>query len=252
MALMKQQAGIGNAILAGANMFVDQMQSADIMKASNMYNDKMSALRSELMQNKEENAMENMAKYEEGRQKIFDDLKKFAESGMKKYWGRNKSRLVGTDVDINGDKYQVNVEIIHTKSNALPNMKLVYVTNKAPGRSRNWELSRITYYNIGYLKYSTQWYYLDKIDADISFEETISHEIGHEILKYGGGSGYSKTHKGSSTILQNVKKGTSYPATGEIDLMKYAENTNTTNFYDRVVASEEDVKSLIWVGGLKL
>ena len=70
--------------------------------------------------------------------------------------------------------------------------------------------------------------------------------------KYGGGSGYSKTHKGSSTILQNVKKGTSYPATGEIDLMKYAENTNTTNFYDRVVASEEDVKSLIWVGGLKL
>ena len=61
MALMKQQAGIGNAILAGAKMFVDQMQTADITKASNMYNDKMSELRSQLMQNKEENAMDNMA-----------------------------------------------------------------------------------------------------------------------------------------------------------------------------------------------
>ena len=38
---------------------------------------------------------------------------------------------------------------------------------------------------------------------------------------------------------------------GEIGLMKYVENNQTTNFYDRVVANEEDVKSLIWVGGLK-
>lgn len=181
----------------------------------------------------------------------FADLKKFAESGMKKYWGRNNSRLVGTDIDLNGDKYQVNVQVLDTQSDTLPDMKLIYVTNKSPGRSRNWELSRITYYNIGYLKYSTQWAYLDQINADASFEETISHEIGHEILKYGGGSGYSKTHKGSSTILQNVKKGTSYPMVGEIDIMKYVENNQTTNFYDRVVASEEDVKSLIWIGGLK-
>lgn len=179
------------------------------------------------------------------------DLKKFAVSGMNKYWGRNSSRQVGTDIDINGDKYQVNVQVLDTQSNALPDMKLIYVTNNSPGRSRNWELSRITYYNIGYLEYSNGWFYLEQIDADASFEETISHEIGHEILKYGGGSGYSKTHKGSSTILQNVKKGTSHPVSGEIDLMKYVENTNTTNFYDRVVASEEDVKSLIWIGGLK-
>ena len=90
MALMKQQAGIGNAILAGANMFVDQMQSADIMKASNMYNDKMSALRSELMQNKEENAMENMAKYEEGRQKILDDIYKNGPRFVRGGQGRQK------------------------------------------------------------------------------------------------------------------------------------------------------------------
>ena len=120
MALMKQQAGIGNAILAGANMFVDQMQSADIMKASNMYNDKMSALRSELMQNKEENAMENMAKYEEGRQKILDDIYKNGprfvrggqgrqkfENSIERDWIGQKNQMRSYMVQ-EGEKYQDN------------------------------------------------------------------------------------------------------------------------------------------------
>lgn len=93
MALMKQQAGIGNAILAGAKMFVDQMQTADITKASNMYNDKMSELRTQLMQNKEENAMDNMAKYEEGRQKILDEIYKKGPRFVRGGQGRQQFEL---------------------------------------------------------------------------------------------------------------------------------------------------------------
>ena len=85
-------------------------------------------------------------------------------------------------------------------------MKLIYVTNKSPGRSRNWELSRITYYNIGYLKYSDQWAYLNAVDADATFEETISHEIGHEILKYGGDSHIQKLIKGPQQFFKMLKK----------------------------------------------
>lgn len=89
-AAMQQQAGIGNAILAGAKMYVDKMQTADIMKASNMYNDKMSELRNQLLQNKEENAMDNMAKYEEGRRKILDEIYKTGPRFVREGMGRQK------------------------------------------------------------------------------------------------------------------------------------------------------------------
>lgn len=89
-ALMAQQAGVGNAILAGAKMFVDQMQTTDITKASNMYRDKMAELRSQLMQNKEETAMDNMAKYEEGRQKILGEIYKTGPRYVREGQGRVK------------------------------------------------------------------------------------------------------------------------------------------------------------------
>lgn len=61
---------------------------------------------------------------------------------------------------------------------------------------------------------------------------------------------YSKTHKGSSTILQAVN-GT-YTATGsEYDLMKYAEQ-NPQDYDDKVVASEEDVLGLLAISQLTL
>lgn len=94
------------------------------------------------------------------------------------------------------------------------------------------------------------WRFRQKSSADKIFKRVFAHEIGHEILLANGGQHYSKTHKGSSTILQAVN-GT-YTATGsEYDLMKYAEQ-NPQDYDDKVVASEEDVLGLLAISQLTL
>ena len=103
---LQQVAGIGNAIMAGAKMFQDQMESADLMKASNMYNDKMAELRNSLMKNKEENAMDNMAKYEEGRNKILEDIYKNGPGSIRGGLGRQKFAL-SIEKDWIGQKNQM-------------------------------------------------------------------------------------------------------------------------------------------------
>lgn len=183
----------------------------------------------------------------------FSELKKIALEGVVKYWGRNSTRTVGTSININGGDYQVIINAVENNTASMPAINLTYITNEKAGRSRNWELSRITFYNTGYLYDPDEgWYFYNKNQSDISFGETFAHEAGHEILQSGGGFDYSKTHKGTSTLItQKALKGTQLPVSGEIDLMKYAEKMQASNFYERVVASEEDVKSLIWIGGIK-
>jgi len=137
----------------------------------------------------------------------------------------------------------------------MPKMNIIFNTNSVPGRSRYWEASRMTYYNVGYLLLTDShgkqvWRFRQKSSADKIFKRVFAHEIGHEILLANGGQHYSKTHKGSSTILQAVN-GT-YTATGsEYDLMKYAEQ-NPRDYDDKVVASEEDVLGLLAISQLTL
>jgi hypothetical protein len=88
--------------------------------------------------------------------------------------------------------------------------------------------------------------------ADKQFSETAAHELGHEILSAYGGDEYSCGHRGSSTVITQAAKpvsegGSRYPTTGEIDLMKYYNGSRPRDFYNRVLASEFDVKSLIWL-----
>jgi len=76
--------------------------------------------------------------------------------------------------------------------------------------------------------------------------------LGHEILSAYGGDSYSYSHKGSSYIVcQKTKKvakgGVAYPATGNIDIMKYYNGSTPADFYSRVYASVQDVKSLLWL-----
>jgi hypothetical protein len=53
-------------------------------------------------------------------------------------------------------------------------------------------------------------------------------------------------------IGQSPLPGTSYPATGEIDLMKYAASRSfPPGYLDRSIAAEEDVKSLLWLARIK-
>lgn len=83
MAALKAEAGIGNAILEGADKFHKAMVTADVMQANNEYNRQMNALQAKLYENKEGNARDNMAKYEEGRAKILDNVLKKGPSSMR-------------------------------------------------------------------------------------------------------------------------------------------------------------------------
>lgn len=76
MALAKADAGLTNTLVEGGQKLYEQMAVADVMKANNDYNMQMNKLQTELLQNKEENARDNLTKYEEGRQKIVESIMK--------------------------------------------------------------------------------------------------------------------------------------------------------------------------------
>lgn len=186
------------------------------------------------------------------RTKSYEDLKKMALKGVNKYWGRNNSRKNAKSITLDNNTYEVYINATESISNATSPLELLFYTNGDSPRSSNWKLRRVCVYDVGYILYDSGWGYSYPNNADKYFEETFSHELGHEILKFAGDTHYSLTHKGSTTEFQTTIPGVDYPMTGEIDLMKYGENSryDVPDFYGRVVASEKDVKSLIWVGGI--
>ena len=118
-------------------------------------------------------------------------------------------------------------------------------------------------YNVGYIYeyfFRDNWDFQTFNNEDKEFRETSAHEIGHTILKAYGGTFYSYGHKGSvNTVTQNQKSSApSYPLSGEIDIMpylrdnKYGNKRRQPNIYQRLVASEEDVLSLVWLSKLGL
>ncbi|QCD61386.1 hypothetical protein B9C57_01985 [Tenacibaculum maritimum] len=175
----------------------------------------------------------------------------------------NKIPLIKTGFiqAVNGELYKVFVNAINTTENAIAPLSTKFVTNGSPGRSRNWELSRILFYNVGFLFYNdwkslnpnnpvfkNKGWYFENNDVE-EFKMTSAHEIGHEILLKYGGHKYSKGHKGSSSIITQKSKNIPLPKQGEIDLMKYYDK-----YYDkqRTVASQKDVLSLLWLTKLEL
>lgn len=186
----------------------------------------------------------------------FENLKKLAITGMTKHWGRNNSKKVGKDIKIGKDSYQVFVKAIDSNVNAMDSLKLVFVTNSTLGTSANWIMKQQVSFNAGYIDFNGKGSYsYISIDTALNyFVETFAHEAGHDILVAGGSQKKSKLHNDTSTISQNPISGVNYPATGEIDLMMYGENSrfDFSDFYERVVAKEEDVRSLIWIGGLEI
>jgi hypothetical protein len=62
----------------------------------------------------------------------------------------------------------------------------------------------------------------------------------------------SQSHHGSSGIDQNPKSGTTYPTSGEIDLMKYAEDNllAISDWDKKMVANNKDVASLLFISGI--
>ena len=140
-------------------------------------------------------------------------------------------------------------------------------------------LNETIFYNIGYVNGSLaiqsdlnlkkdNWIYLENtslyknksFNIDREFCYTSAHELGHTILKSyseaaGGSEDYSYKHKGSSGYSETLpvsEGGSNYPNTGEIDLMKYFNNSPRYFDFDRISASTEDVLGLIWLTKIEL
>ena len=80
-------------------------------------------------------------------------------------------------------------------------------------------------------------------------KRTAAHEVGHAIITDSLGRKESSTHHGTSTTSNRIlDTALPYPTQGEIDLMKYYPNTNTgRDFINRSIASENDVKALVYI-----
>jgi len=171
------------------------------------------------------------------RTKTFEQLKKLVFAGLERYWGRNKSNVVGNNVNII-DSYEVFINPVDTNMNALNSLPLIYNTNGGwmrsgnPGGSYsdgNWDddalnalpdfgvIQRLSY-NAGYIKHDWKndpqngWRYHTEKDLNThydevsSFKETAAHELGHEFLQAYAGTVFSWQHKGSSYYLPQDTK----------------------------------------------
>jgi hypothetical protein len=201
------------------------------------------------------------------RTRSYADLEKLALEGLKYHWGRNAGHAVAKDVKINGESYEVYVNLINNTENAMDDLDLIFNTNGDWMRSGNpgsATLNPISWignlvsreavcYNVGYIK-GDKWSFRDENNEDIEFSETVAHEIGHEILKSYGGTIYSYGHKGSvNTVTQSSNdRATKYPVTGEIDIMPYYTDWLPYSQRNRIAAAEKDVISLIWLTKIKI
>ncbi|WP_159290990.1 hypothetical protein [Tenacibaculum maritimum] len=84
--------------------------------------------------------------------------------------------------------------------------------------------------------------------------DTSAHEIGHTILKAYGGTFYSYGRKGSvNTITQSESSNAkAYPLNGEMDMMPYYTDNPPLFDYNRFIAHEKDILSLLWLTKLEL
>ena len=187
------------------------------------------------------------------RTKSFEELRDMALEGINKYWSRHAGNI-GGGVQIGEDFYEV---FVNAKQNekGMVAPRIIYFTNSENNnfnRSHNWFLSRKLFYKVGYI-YDEEWEYREENLGTKVFMETSAHEIGHKLLEDYGGKEYSYKHKGSSTWGQSPLKGTTYPKTGEIDLMKYADEVFLPkDFYERVVLSKEDVIGILWLSKINI
>lgn len=201
------------------------------------------------------------------RVKSYADLEQLALTGLNYHWGRNKNHSVAKNVDIGGQKYEVFLNTINTTEDSMDDVSLIFNTNNKWMRSGNPGtvedpisfigniVSREAIcYNVGYIKFSNGWSFQDARNENISYKETSAHEIGHTILKAYGGTFYSYGHKGTvNTITQSENSNaTTYPTSGEIDIMPYYTNWIPYNQRNRMIASGDDVLSLLWLTKIKI
>jgi LysM repeat protein len=163
-----------------------------------------------------------------------------ANAGIEKYWSR--------DINLNGESWRVNV----TATNSNEGMP-IKVAN--PGASWMGDFSSRSFngypYKEGTLYYDSSY----GSDSDAMYSLTSAHEIGHSFLTSAFGIGWSWRHEGTSTSGGNIfANAPQYPTTGEIGLMPYYSRNATSPVYrrdilQRTIASENDVKTLLYISG---
>ncbi|QTD33344.1 PAAR domain-containing protein [Pseudomonas fluorescens] len=189
----------------------------------------------------------------------FSTLLDWAKEGIELYWSRNGARGGGIAEGITTSKgvYKVTVKAEVNVEPKAGNFPLIDSLSKDFGRSTSLAIARKVYHNAGYaFDQLVKRQGLAAADAanyaQEEFKETSAHEFGHLILnEYGGGliPNYSWTHKETSTLMQNPKANHPTPSTGEVDVMHYFSSytQTSTNLQKRMAASEQDVKSLLWL-----
>jgi hypothetical protein len=196
------------------------------------------------------------------REVSFEELKNEVVKGINKHWSRDKTN--SNQVSLKGELWNIKT-IAEISKNGMVAPEIIFSTNSKVKRSRNFILSRKLYYQIGYNYHKSWtdfpinhpvfinkgWSFDSKSTIALDFQFASAHEIGHELLtEYGGGFGHSYNHKNTSTTLsqETLSSQGNFPTNGEIDLMKYYQNYPKSKLdVDRVVASEDDLKGLIWL-----
>lgn len=184
----------------------------------------------------------------------FETLEGWAKEGIEHYWSRNGTRPnnIAPDIYTPKGKCLVTVQADLRSSPKAASFKLIDNLSEDFGRSTSLGGFRKIYHNLGYALRDA--YPKDAMTNEYeNFKETSAHEIGHLILnEYGGKKNYSWIHKGTSTLLQSEKPNNPTPKEGEIDLIHYfSEYTvTTTNRLSRTAASEQDVRSLLYLNQL--
>lgn len=169
-------------------------------------------------------------------------LKHLALVGIRRYWSRT--------INLGGIPFPVDVMGVANLKDAI-GVDMYIEKGEKYARSNNLAILGIDasfIYNSGYFANSS--------NADLDFAQTCAHEFGHSVLTEFGGIGRSWTHEGSTSLLQSTTRSTpGYPASGEIDLMKYFDESKGRAGFHRVMAdsraSELDVKCLLWLSTLK-
>lgn len=159
-----------------------------------------------------------------------------ANAGMEKYWSRS--------VELDGQQYQVHVTAVNDKD-GMP------ITVAHPGWSIFGDNISSRSYNAWPIHEGTI-YYTHEQDRndDADFARTAAHEIGHGFLTNAFGIGWSWGHEGTSSMLGGMHSDVDpYPASGEIGLMPYYGGIPPWDYYNRSVASENDVKTLLYIAG---
>jgi len=167
----------------------------------------------------------------------YQRLVNLADAGMEKYWSRT--------VTLDGQQWQVHVTAVNDKD-GMP------ITVAHPGWKIFGDLSDRSY-NAWPLHEGTIYYLPElKKNSDPDFSLNAAHEIGHSFLTDAFGIPWSWGHENTSSILGGMHSDAApYPTTGEIGLMPYYGGLPSSyqDLFDRSIASENDVKTLLYIAG---